>query len=992
MTLSSKAPVPARATLPEIGVPVSDVGGRIARNVDAEPKVSVVIPLYNHAKYIEAAIGSVLAQTVRPAEIIVIDDGSTDGSAEVVHRLCKEHPEIIFWSWSNQGAHHTLNAGILRATGDFVAFLNSDDCFEPNRLATCLALVRSDASVDVVATGASFVDDQGKAVLNPWYDDALAFYRQEKDVAFALFRANFLVTTSNLFVRRSVFETVGTFAPLRYAHDLEFILRLILGKKHIYFLDQPLVTYRLHEKNTISENKAREDIERAAVFAFFLYRQWRSEAGQRPWRHSLERYVEVLGQQDILEIVEEFLVLLEDQPAQEGLAVAGALPTEFRGFLSRLGVDWAAHGSVEPLLARFAAAREVFLRRRNEAPEVERLKADIEWLNEQRRAWEKAAQAQEDQAKSLSQALQEARVGSAWLLEQRNAWEQQAQAREEQAKSLTEALQVARDGNAWLFEQRNAWEQTAQAREEHAKSLTEALEDLRVSNGWLLEQRNAWERAAQAQEGRAKSLTQTLEDMRIGNEWLESQRLAWQELASKRELSIGDLNSRLNQFKETISSLESQRAERDKNIAELMAERSRILNSLSWKMTKPLRYVRRKFATFHDDFVRKIDTRTYEHDVPISVVTVNGLEQRELGRQHRILLVLHEFSRTGAPRAILYLARALFVLHGVRPVVMATTDGPIREEFEHEGFPTKVEPLLFEPHTSSSDISELVSSFERVIVTPLSSFLFVRHFKGVAKHLTWWIHEEGKGFAYIADNFSSDLSSLFDVCDAVWLGSPLCFEPVSQYAATARSHLLLYGCDDISIPHRPHQSGRMVFTLVGSIEPRKGQDIFLEAIQRLDPDLRCKAVFRIVGSPYNDWSASFHEKVRAQAHIIPEVECIPNVPFQQLRELYAETDIVVSASRADPMPISITQGLMFSKVCLCSSAIGHAHLLEDRKNGLIFASESVEALSTNMAWLLENPVELTVLGAGGRAVYEQNFLMDGFIRNVEYLLQDNVSV
>ena len=366
MPLSPEAPASSSATLPNDGVFV--------------PRVSVVVPLYNHEKYIEAAIQSVLLQTVKPAEIIVLDDGSTDGSAEVVRHLCKDHPEIIFWSWPNQGAHHTLNAGILRATGDFVAFLNSDDCFAPDRLAACLALVQSEPSIDVVATRASFLDDEGSAVSNPWYDDALAFYLKERDVAFALFRANFLVTTSNLFVRRSVFESVGTFAPLRYTHDLEFVLRLVLGKKNIAFLDQPLVAYRLHEKNTISENKAREDIERSAVFAYYLYRQWRSEAGHGPWRNALERYVEVLGQQDILEMVEEFLVLLEDRPTQEVPAVAGALPTEFRGFLARLGVDWIAHGSAEPLLQRFAAARKVFLRREEEAAGEARLKADIQWL------------------------------------------------------------------------------------------------------------------------------------------------------------------------------------------------------------------------------------------------------------------------------------------------------------------------------------------------------------------------------------------------------------------------------------------------------------------------------------------------------------------------------------------------------------------------------------------------------------------------------------
>ncbi len=496
------------------------------------PRVSVVIPLYNHEKYIEAAIQSALTQTVPPSEIIVIDDGSTDGSAEVVRQLCMDHPEIIFWSWPNQGAHHTLNAGILRATGDFVAFLNSDDCFAPDRLASCLALVQSDTSIDVVATRASFLDDQGNAVSNPWYDDALAFYRKERDVALALFRANFLVTTSNLFVRRSVFESVGTFAPLRYTHDLEFILRVVLGKKRITFLDQPLVAYRLHEKNTISESKAREDIERSAVFAYFLHRQWRSETVREPWRNALARYAEVLGQQDLLEMVEEFLVLLEDRPTQEVPAVAVALPNEFKGFLALLGVDWIAHGSAEPLLQRFAAARKVFLRREQEAADEARLKADIQWLVEQRNAWEETAQAREEQVRSLTRAFQEMRAGNDWLLEQRNAWEQTALAQEGQAKSLMGALDEMRAGNTWLLEQANAWERAALAKEEQSRLVTQALHEMGAAKNWLLEQRNAWEQMARVQEENAKSLTHALDEMRAGNTWLLEQRDAWQQVAT----------------------------------------------------------------------------------------------------------------------------------------------------------------------------------------------------------------------------------------------------------------------------------------------------------------------------------------------------------------------------------------------------------------------------------------------------------------------------
>lgn len=356
--------------------------------------------------------------------------------------------------------------------------------------------------------------------------------------------------------------------------------------------------------------------------------------------------------------------------------------------------------------------------------------------------------------------------------------------------------------------------------------------------------------------------------------------------------------------------------------------------------------------------------------------------------KHKILLVIHEFSRTGAPRAMLYLARVLFQLTDFHPVVIAAVDGPIRSEFEAEGFSTKVEPLLFETSFSLSATADFVAEFDKVIVTPLASFAFIRHLRKKIKYLVWWIHEEEHGFNYIAENFAPDLSEIFNACDAIWLGSPLCTLPALKYVSPEKLHLLLYGCDDIATePKLAHQEPT-TFMLVGSVEPRKGQDIFLDAIERLPLQIRQRARFQLIGSPYNDWSSVFHEKIIIRAAEFPEVECIPNISFQELSKLYAATDVVVSASRADPMPISITQGLMFSKICLCSSAIGHAGLLKDGTNSVIFASESAGELAEKITWLILNGDQHYAIGAAGRKVYEEHFLMTRFVANVSELLHD----
>jgi glycosyltransferase involved in cell wall biosynthesis len=288
----------------------------------------------------------------------------------------------------------------------------------------------------------------------------------------------------------------------------------------------------------------------------------------------------------------------------------------------------------------------------------------------------------------------------------------------------------------------------------------------------------------------------------------------------------------------------------------------------------------------------------------------------------------------------------------------------------------------------SPDVCNFVLGFDRIIVTSLAAYGFIRHFRGIGRKLTWWIHETDAGFNAVV-NMNADLPLLFAACESIWLGSPLCLPLALQYTSQDKLNLLLYGCPDTVLSHRPHESGKIVFSIIGSVDQRKGQDVFVEAIGRLPEELRTKAVFRIIGSPPPSLPfVNYYKAVRAKGDLIPEVEFINNVPSGELQELYAETDVFVSASRDDPMPIVITQGLMYSKPCLCSSAIGQARLLEDGKDGLIFANDSAEALSAKMAWILKNPNELNALGTAGRMIYEKYFLMSSFTTNVELLIRE----
>jgi glycosyltransferase involved in cell wall biosynthesis len=302
-------------------------------NGKRDTRISVVVPLYNHERYIAQALGSVFAQTTKPAEVIVVDDGACDASAAIVRDLAVGRPELIFWSHPNQGAHYTINAGIHRATGDFVAILNSDDAYHPERLTECLAMFDVNADVAAVCTGLNFIDEHDRPVRNRWYEDARRFYEQIGDLSLALINANFFMTTSNLIIRRSVFHEIGFFSGLRYAHDLDFFLRLSLAGKRVHFHDKPLLSYRLHPTNTIQEDARKVKVEWAAVTAFFIYNYWhQAPISLDDWRY-FAKFTEITNRHGLTPLLVHFFAFFDSLPRGELSCEAFARDENFYRFL-----------------------------------------------------------------------------------------------------------------------------------------------------------------------------------------------------------------------------------------------------------------------------------------------------------------------------------------------------------------------------------------------------------------------------------------------------------------------------------------------------------------------------------------------------------------------------------------------------------------------------------------------------------------------------------
>lgn len=219
-------------------------------------RIAVVIPCYNHARFIGEALESALAQTRKPDRVIVIDDGSRDGSLAVMKPFEARGVEVR--GRENRGAHETINELVRLAAADcdWISILNSDDRYLPGRLERCLDAARSNPGKSVISTRLEVIDDNGNRMRE---DEPRArwFYGVQSlgdlsDLSPAewLGRGNFIATTSNVFAR-AAYLTANPFRPYRFNHDY-FFLAGAAWRDEITLCREVLMQYRVHGSNTIS--------------------------------------------------------------------------------------------------------------------------------------------------------------------------------------------------------------------------------------------------------------------------------------------------------------------------------------------------------------------------------------------------------------------------------------------------------------------------------------------------------------------------------------------------------------------------------------------------------------------------------------------------------------------------------------------------------------------------------------------------------------------
>lgn len=220
--------------------------------------ISIILPVYNGEKYIQGAIQSVLEQTYQNLELIIIDDGSTDKTKEVINGFVDERIKYIYQN--NKGQAGARNKGLEIAKGDFIGFIDADDIYEKNKLEEQIEIFKQDDSIDVVYNDVLvFSENREDYILK----SEIEFENSNDFRAYVLFR-QIVPSPASMLIKRKIISDIRFDENYRYTEDYKFVIDLASVGKFKY-INKVLYKYRRHEKNVTNNHKEQVNCENEII-------------------------------------------------------------------------------------------------------------------------------------------------------------------------------------------------------------------------------------------------------------------------------------------------------------------------------------------------------------------------------------------------------------------------------------------------------------------------------------------------------------------------------------------------------------------------------------------------------------------------------------------------------------------------------------------------------------------------------------------------------
>ena len=349
-----------------------------------------------------------------------------------------------------------------------------------------------------------------------------------------------------------------------------------------------------------------------------------------------------------------------------------------------------------------------------------------------------------------------------------------------------------------------------------------------------------------------------------------------------------------------------------------------------------------------------------------------------------LLFVSHDLSWSGAP-IILWHASKWCKEHGAFVVVMSPEDGPMRKKFVAAGIPVIVDPLVAAGHES---LRNFVRGFDCVVASTIFGAPAIRAAQMEAIPNVWWIHEALVGDHYLRRD--AKLRATVKLADFIVTPdtrSSLIYEPFADRPVRR----LFYGVPDVAQKSRlstQRKAGPLRFLLLGTIEHRKGQEIFLEALRKLPQNVLANANFKIVGRP-ND--PKITREIEAAAAACSYLTFQSYVTHDDALALIGDADVMVSSSWDETGPLTLIEGMALGKAILSTNVGGVGENLVSGEDGLFVKPGDAQGLAASIERLVREPELLKKLTGNSRKAYEKYFTLDRFGAGFLQLVEEAIS-
>jgi len=439
---------------------------------------------------------------------------------------------------------------------------------------------------------------------------------------------------------------------------------------------------------------------------------------------------------------------------------------------------------------------------------------------------------------------------------------------------------------------------------------------------------------------------------------------------------------------------------------ELNKKYYRLLNSKSLRITKPLRlfysYIKNNIKNnkiiyifikfFLLGFKKNINQRITSLNSFSKIIKKHGgviFGEKILSKYSKnnnskiIFLVSHELNLTGAPIALYYFSEYLKIKKE-QPVFISTKDGALRKLLINNNIPVIVYKNIY----NSEILLKSSSLYNLIVINTIVGIPLISFFNNTNIPILWWIHESSLSYPNnikIPEYFNKNIH--------IYCGGHYAAEIFKKHIKYFNTKQLLYHIPDhtkISNDKKliiKNKNNKCIFAIVGTLEERKGHDVLIKAIRLLNNEQIKNCLFIIVGK--NHCKPSMYIINKLIKEYPKNIIYLKTLNRKKIISLYQQMDCLICSSKDDPMPVVVTEAMIFSKIIICSENTGSAKLINEMKSGFIYKDNSPEELSKLIDYVINNKNNLSQIKVQARKTYEKYFPRNVFDNSVELIL-DNI--